>query len=78
MLRNCVFLAHTNMFDATHLVQINMAVSFLSNMLDATAVMGCGGDVNVIRACTHPGCYATALFLRTQTCLMPMPRILCK
>ena len=43
MLRNCVILVHTNMFDATHLVQINMAVSSLSNMLDATAVMGWGG-----------------------------------
>ena len=43
MLRNCVILVHTNMFDAAHLVQINMAVSFLSNMLDATAVMGWGG-----------------------------------
>ena len=27
------------MLDATQLVQINMPVSFLSNMLDATAVM---------------------------------------
>ena len=26
MLRNCVILVHTNMFDATHLVQINMDV----------------------------------------------------
>ena len=26
MLRNCVILAHTNMLDATHLVQINMDV----------------------------------------------------
>ena len=45
MLRNCVILAHTNMLDAdaTHLAQINMAASFLSNMLDATAVMGWGG-----------------------------------
>ena len=43
MLRNCVILAHTDMLDATHLVQINMPVSFLSNMLDATAVMGLGG-----------------------------------
>ena len=43
MLRNCVILVHTNMLDATHLVQINMPVSFLSNMLDATAVMGRGG-----------------------------------
>ena len=32
MLRNCVILVHTNMLDATHLVQINMPVSFLSNM----------------------------------------------
>ena len=40
MLRNCVILVHTNMLDATHLVQINMAVSFLSNMLDTTPVMG--------------------------------------
>ena len=32
MLRNCVFLVHTNMLDVTHLVQINMSVSFLSNM----------------------------------------------
>ena len=42
MLRNCVLLVHTNMLDATQLVQINMPVSFLSNMLDATAVMVSG------------------------------------
>ena len=65
-LRNCVILVHTNMFDATHLVQINMPVSFLSNMLDTTPVTGWGGDVNVLRTCTHPGCYATVLFLCAQ------------
>ena len=43
MLRNCINLAHTNTLDATHLVQIIMPVSFLSNMLDSTAVMGWGG-----------------------------------
>ena len=43
MLRNCVILVHTHMLDATHLVQINMPVSFLSNMFDATPVMGWGG-----------------------------------
>ena len=71
MLRNCVILVHTNMLDATHLVQINMPVSFLSNMLDTTPVMGWVGDVSVLRTCTHPGCYAIVLFLCTQTCLMP-------
>ena len=43
MLRNCVLLVHTNMLDPTQLVQINMPVSFLSNMLDATAVMVSAG-----------------------------------
>ena len=32
--------------------------------------VGCGGDVNVLRTCTHPGCYAIAFFLCTQTCKM--------
>ena len=43
MLRNCVLIVHANMLDATQLVQINMPVSFLSNKLDATAVMVSGG-----------------------------------
>ena len=38
--------------------------------------VGCGGDVNVLTTCTHPGCYAIAFFLCTQTCLVP--RNLCK
>ena len=42
MLCNCVLLVHTNMLGPTQLVQINMPVSFLSNMLDATAVMVSG------------------------------------
>ena len=42
MLRNCVLLVHTNMLNPTQLVQINMPVSFLSNMLHATAVMVSG------------------------------------
>ena len=28
---------------------------------------GWGGDVNVLRTCTHPGCYATAFFVHTNT-----------
>ena len=37
-----VLLVRTNMLDTTQLVQVNMPVSFLSNMLDATAVMVSG------------------------------------
>ena len=51
-LRYSVILVRTNVFDATHLVQINMSVSFLSNMLDTTPVMGWGEDVNVLGTCT--------------------------
>ena len=44
VLRTCTHvLEHRNMLDAMHLVQIKMPVSFLSNMLDATAVMRWGG-----------------------------------
>ena len=48
MLRNCVLLVHTNMLDATQHVQINMPVSFLSNMLDATAVVMVSGVVGML------------------------------
>ena len=50
--------------DVTHLMHINMPRSFLSNILDATPVMGWGEYVN-IRTCTHQGCYATAVVLST-------------
>ena len=44
VLRTCTHvLVHRNVLDAMHLVQIKMPVSFLSNMLDATAVMRWGG-----------------------------------
>ena len=51
--------------DVTHLMHINMPRSFLSNILDATPVMGWGEYVNILWTCTHLGCYATVFFLCT-------------
>ena len=67
MLRNCIICLRTNRLDATHLVQINTPVSFLSNMLETTPIMGWGEDVDVLRTCTHLGCYATGSPLYSET-----------
>ena len=53
-------LVQRNMLDAMHLVQIKMPASFLSNMLDATAVMGWGG----VGWCSRSVDLATWLMLR--------------